>query len=162
MKEELWFVAECEDLVDNSHYRVWVHRSGSSARLTVAGTGRRVPVDAKTQDEAVAQILIKLQMSVEKILSRAEVARATNKHLLQDVGEASSDSEADDSEQIIDEESEEPSESTPQQQSSAPLIPFGKPGPLVSLIARALLTGGRAGLLQRSSAQLPKRTTALW
>lgn len=119
MKEELWFVAECEDLVDSSHHRVWVHRSGSSARLTVDGTGRRVPVDAKTQDEVMAQILIKLQMKVKKTLSRAEVARATNRHL-EEAEEASSDIEADDSEQIIGEESEEHSESAPQQQSSAP------------------------------------------
>jgi hypothetical protein len=119
MKEELWFVAECEDLVDSSHYRVWVHRSGSSARLTVDGMGRAIPVDAKTQDEVIAQILIKLQMKVKKTLSRAEVARATNRHL-EEAEEASSDSEADDSEQIIGEESEEHSESAPQQQSSAP------------------------------------------
>lgn len=118
MKEELWFVAECEDLADNCHYLVWVHRIGSSARLTVDGRGRGVHVDAKTEDEVVDQILVVLKMVVEKTLSREEVARATNKHL-EDAEEASSDSEADDSEQIIDEESEEPSESAHQQQGSA-------------------------------------------
>jgi hypothetical protein len=119
MKEEFWFVAECKDSVDNKHYRVWVHRIGSSARLTVDGKGKGIPVDANTEDEVVNQIFIELQMEVEKILSRAEVARATNKHL-EEAEEASSDSEADDSVQIIDEESEGPSDSAHQQQSSAP------------------------------------------
>lgn len=119
MKEELWFLADCEDLADKSYHRVWVYWSGSSAKLIVDEMGSGVVVDAKTQEEVVAEIFIKLQMKVVRILSRAEAARGMNKHL-EDAEVPSSDSDADDSLQITDEESEEPSESTPQQQSWVP------------------------------------------
>jgi len=117
MSEELWFIAECEDLRDETQHRVWVYRNGSSVSLRLEGKGTGVPADASNQEDAESAILFKLEMLVKRTITRAEAVRIMNQHVAKE-GVASVDGELDTTDVPPAESLEKHDESSPNERGS--------------------------------------------